>query len=146
MLSSLPISEASNLAIHSLVLLHLHGENKRISVTSLSGILEVSKSHLAKVMQRLVKAGFVDSEKGAKGGFKLVVEAKNLTLYQIISVFDGELHVEKCLFDTPRCEEKRCIISSLQEEVSTLLVKKLKIYNITNFKVHFKNKSLIQGL
>ena len=56
MLSSLPISEASNLAIHSLVILHLHGKNKRISVTSLSEVLDVSKSHLAKVMQKLVKA------------------------------------------------------------------------------------------
>jgi Rrf2 family protein len=135
MLKILPISEASNLAIHALATINLSGKKTRLSVTQLSEALDVSKSHLAKVMQKLVKAGLIDSIRGAKGGFSLIKNPKTITLFRVIKLVDGELKVEKCFFDHPRCEEGHCIISDLQEEVSLLLIEKLKSYTIKDIKV-----------
>ncbi|MBU1537587.1 Rrf2 family transcriptional regulator, partial [Myxococcota bacterium] len=88
MLNSLPISEASNLAIHALAVINNLGAGKRLSVAQISTVLEVSQSHLAKVMQKLVKAGFVDSSRGANGGFILARSAKSLSLFSVVKVID----------------------------------------------------------
>ena len=52
----LHISDASNLALHTMVLLASEPAQSR-SVKSLAEVLGVSEHHLAKVMQRLGKAG-----------------------------------------------------------------------------------------
>lgn len=146
MLNILPVSEASNLAIHALAAINLAGKKNRLSVTLLSDALDVSKSHLAKVMQKLVKAGLVDSIRGAKGGFSLVKNPKSITLFRVIKLIDGELKVEKCFFDHPRCEEGKCVISNLQKEISVLLIEKLKSYTIKDINVNITKLNEILGL
>ena len=139
MMNSLQISEASNLAIHALAAINNLGQGKRLSVGVLAKVLEVSQSHLAKVMQKLVKAGFVDSTRGSSGGFILSKNPEKISLFHVVKVIDGELKVKKCLFDKPRCEDEVCVISTLQEEISNLLIQRLKEAKITDIQVTFKN-------
>jgi Rrf2 family protein len=142
--SMLPLSEASNLAIHALAAINLLGNGRRISVTVLAKVLEVSHSHLAKVMQKLVKAGFVDSSRGAAGGFLFVRNPKKISLFAVIKVMDGELKVKDCLFDHPRCEEGICAISSLHKEIGEITIKRFKDIKITDINVNLKKRDLVK--
>jgi len=139
----LPMTEAANLGIHALATINILGKERRLSVTHLAKVLNVSRSHLAKVMQKLVKAGFVDSIRGAKGGFTLIKKPEKISLYQIIKAIDGEMKIQKCFFDSPRCVEGECAMSKLQYEISSVIIKRLKETKLSEINVTLKNAHLI---
>ena len=57
------ISEAASLGLHTMALLAKRGET-RTTNQEIADMLGASVHHLAKVMQRLVRAGLVDSAVG----------------------------------------------------------------------------------
>ncbi len=143
MVHFLPISEASNLAIHALVAINLLGEGRRISVSQLTKLLDVSQYHLAKVMQKLVKAGCVESTRGATGGFTLKSEAKSTSLLKVVETIDGPLMSQHCLFEHPRCAAGNCDIAKLQQETVAMIVAKLESLTIDDVRVEFHNSEVI---
>jgi Rrf2 family protein len=132
-MNSLNMSHAANLAIHALAVLKTLPKGERLSVTKLAIILNVSKSHLAKVMMKLAKAGYVNSITGSKGGFSLVKDPKEISLYMISTLIDGERQTDRCLFNHQRCSSNSCIVSSFEEEIQTKVIEKLKVTTISNF-------------
>lgn len=145
MMNSLPISEAANLAIHALSVINNLGQGKRLSVAQVARALDVSQSHLAKVMQKLVKAGYVDSTRGANGGFILAKNAKAISLFAVVKVIDGELKVQHCLFENPRCNEEMCTIAGLQQEIGAVIIARLKEAKIADIQVTLKREDLIHS-
>jgi Rrf2 family protein len=74
----------------------------------------VSKAETAKVLQLLAWGGFVNSRRGAKGGFQLAVGADQITTGQVIDFFvskyeaepDGDCPVMRVLRETTApCQE-----------------------------------------
>lgn len=49
----------------------------------------VPYQYLSKILQGLVKAGFVESHKGKSGGFKLRKPAERISMYDILSATSG---------------------------------------------------------
>jgi len=60
----LKISDAASLAIHTMVLLATHPD-ETFSIPEIAAILKASQAHLAKVAQRLAKAGLVSAREGS---------------------------------------------------------------------------------
>lgn len=141
-MNSLNLSHAANLAIHALAILKTLSPNQRMSVTKLALILNVSRSHLAKVMMKLAKAKYVESSTGSKGGFRLIRDPEDISLYMITTLMDGEQNAEPCLFDHKRCGDGACIISHFQEEIFTKVINKLKTTKISNFDYHMEDQNL----
>ena len=63
------ISEAASIAIHSVVA--IAKSKVKLNATELAVSTNVSRNHLAKVMQQLTKFGYLSSDRGPKGGFIL---------------------------------------------------------------------------
>ena len=61
----LKISEAAAIALHAMVVL-AKNPDKLVSVKDISATLDISSNHLSKVMQRLNKAGLINSIKIGK--------------------------------------------------------------------------------
>jgi len=118
----LKISEATSLGIHSLVVL-AQNPSKLISVKEISEVLCVSANHLSKVMQRLNKAGYIDSIKGFNGGFKLTCKPEKTTILEVYELFEGKLDSPKCLLNREGCIIEECMlggfISSINKQVKT---------------------------
>ena len=85
----LKIPERVNLAIHSLAYIVAQKQDRPIPVSDIARSLAVSESHLAKVMQRLVKAGFVSSIRGVNGGFILNRIPDSITLMDVYECIEG---------------------------------------------------------
>lgn len=98
----LRISDAAVIGVHALMVL-AQNSDKLISVKDIASELNVSANHLSKVMQRLNKAGFIDSIKGYKGGFKLIRKPQEITFLEIYELFDGKIKEAKCLLSEKRC-------------------------------------------
>ncbi len=62
--------------------------SRQISAAEIVAKYGVSAHHLAKVLRQLSRSGFVESTRGAGGGYRFIGNAKRLTLYDVIEVFE----------------------------------------------------------
>jgi len=51
---------------------------------------------LSKILQKLVKEGFLASEHGTNGGYKLAREAREITALEVIRAIDGPIFMTAC--------------------------------------------------
>jgi Rrf2 family protein len=75
-----------------------------------------SRNHIAKVMQLLVKQGYLKSGRGPKGGFKLLKDADQVNLLEIIELIEGKLDHPFCGIDEDKCPFESCVFGNLPEE------------------------------
>lgn len=127
----LKISEAASLALHSMIIL-AQNRDKLISVKEISIKLDVSANHLSKVMQRLNKAGFINSIKGYNGGFELEKEPNDIAFLEIFELFDGKLNVTNCLLSTRKCTGE-CILGNLVASVNKQVKEKFEKTKLSDF-------------
>lgn len=111
----LKISEAASLALHTMGLLASR-PGEQVSTRELAARLKVSEAHLAKVMQRLGRAGLVRSQRGPKGGFALQRNPEDITLLEVYEATEGPLQERRCLLGNPMCSGN-CILGGLLERV-----------------------------
>ena len=106
------ISDAASIAIHTMAV--LAGDSKTVMRTAqIAEALDVSEAHLAKVLQRLTKAGMVTSERGPKGGFLAAKNADSITLLDIYELIDGPLTEPRCLLNLPVCRGQKCMFGDV---------------------------------
>lgn len=104
------ISRKSEYAIHSLMIL-AYNRGQEMSVDELAAMQEISRTYLAKVMQKMAGAGLVQSSKGFNGGYTLVTLPADISLGQIVALFEDKAHFYDCLHAERGCQlEKKCLI------------------------------------
>jgi Rrf2 family protein len=118
-------SEAVNLALHSMAVLHISDGVSR-NAKELSLIISASSNHLSKILLKLVKAGLVKSIRGPAGGFILGKDADQITLKEIYEVIEGPLTVSKCYFKIESCHGFACELGAFSRNISEQLEEKLK--------------------
>ena len=62
--------------------------DRQISAPDIAEKYEISANHLAKVLRDLVRAGLVESMRGAGGGYRFSGNAKRVTLYEVVHMFE----------------------------------------------------------
>lgn len=93
-------------ALRSLVYIQLQNtENRRPGITEIASEIETPQSFTAKILQRLVKLGFVQSMKGINGGFFFDPSKNDLPLKDVIVSIEGETLFEGCGFGLKHCDE-----------------------------------------
>lgn len=98
--------------MHSMV--HLTSNPDVQSTTAeIAKAFEASKHHLAKVHQRLTKAGLIVSYRGPGGGVGLAKDPAAITLLDIYEVMEGSLECSPCLFGNDVCPRADCVLSGL---------------------------------
>lgn len=129
--SILKISDAASIALHALVVL-AKNHDKLISVKEIATSLDISANHLSKVMQRLTKAGYIESIKGFNGGFKLLVEPQKITFLEIYELFDGKLQDTNCLLSHKRCKDG-CVMGDLVSSITKQVKQKFEDVRVSDF-------------
>lgn len=114
---SLRISEAASLALHTMVFL-AGAPDIRYSAGRIARTLCVSEAHLAKVLQRLSKAGLLVSARGPKGGFRLARGPEKITLLMVFEVIDGPFEPEECLMQDQSCGQMGCLFGDLLGDIN----------------------------
>jgi len=109
-------------------MLHLAGRRPRESVSTreLANEEDISYQLASKLMQRLHKAGLVQSCMGPKGGFSLARPPSKVSLLQIIEAIQGPISLNMCLLDVDSCpRQPGCPVSrklaELQEYINAYL-------------------------
>ena len=90
---------------------------------------------LAKILQRLVKAGVLQSQHGTNGGYALARDARTITAFEVIKSIDGPLLITSCTTRHGDCEQSlRCTVreplrkvnESIQEVLSRITIAEMK--------------------
>ncbi len=112
MTTLLKISQAASLAVHTMAILAGNRQGP-LSAGQIASTLRVSEAHLAKVLGRLARQGFVQSTRGPKGGFVLANGAEQTPLMDVYEAIEGKFLPHDCLLETPLCGEGKCIFGDL---------------------------------
>jgi len=129
------VSERMNLAAHALQYMAANMADAPVPVSELAGRMGVSESHLAKVMQRLVKCGFLGSTRGARGGFFFRKPPSEISILDVYESIEGPLVAPPCLLEKRLCANDECILRGLLEEMTALARKRLGERKLTDFKM-----------
>ncbi len=90
---------------------------------------------LAKILQRLAKAGLLHSQHGINGGYTLARPAPEISAYEVIRAIDGPLFITSCITVRGECDQtERCTIREPLRKVNQSIeevLKKIKIADMT---------------
>ena len=90
---------------------------------------------LAKILQRLAKAGLLHSQHGINGGYTLARPAREISAYEVIRAIDGPLFITSCITVRGECDQtQRCTIREPLRKVNQSIedvLKKIKIAEMT---------------
>ncbi|MGO1862603.1 MAG: RrF2 family transcriptional regulator [Staphylococcus equorum] len=118
-------SKATDYALHALFfMIKSNGDSKKIPVQDLAAALKVSTTYLSKILTRLVKAGIISANSGAKGGYQLKNGWQEVSIYEIIVTIDGKQslledsfnHGEGCSIKQIMDEAERSLINNLEQK------------------------------
>ena len=67
----------------------------------------IPANYLSKILNQLRKSGVVESQKGWGGGFRLLPEASERPLLDIVRIFEGDnpAGIPPCVFGLPQCDD-----------------------------------------
>jgi Rrf2 family protein len=99
---------------------------KPVSARILSDEENVPYQLTCKLLQKLLHAGFVESQRGPIGGYSLKQNPDAVTLASLVHTVQGPLSLNRCLFESGICpKQPDCPISKklseLQESIGTFL-------------------------
>ena len=94
-------------ALRSLVYIRVQNlKGRRPGIVEIAREIEAPQFFTAKILQRMVRAGFVESLKGKNGGFFFDTEKPDLKLEILISSIEGNRSFSSCGFGLKNCNDK----------------------------------------
>lgn len=109
------ISEASNIAVHSLALIAASKEPLNTAV--ISDMLNLSRNHISKVLQTLAKQNVLTSGRGPRGGFQLSKNPEEISIFEICEMMDGKFEPEHCRRHSGECPFAECVYGDERQKL-----------------------------
>ena len=124
------IAKDTDYAIRALCFL-ARKDGHAVSVAEISEELQISYSFLRKIMQILHKNGILTALKGKGGGFSLNQPAEQISLVDVIQVFQGPISLKNCQIKQRPCPEvKTCRLHKKLEEIENYAYRTLHALTI----------------
>jgi Rrf2 family protein len=99
-------------------------KRNRPGIDEISREIEAPRFYTAKILQRLVRLGFLSSIKGKGGGFFFEPERPELTLKELIISTEGDRTISGCGFGLKHCDgENPCPMHEQYAEIRNAIEK-----------------------
>ncbi len=111
------------------------GEKK--STSEIAGEIGVSPFYLRQIANVLERNEIIESERGARGGYKILKKPDKITIFELCEILDEDLNFLDCIKNPQICNlSENCRNREMWKNLSEMLKEKLR--NITL-------KDLIEG-
>lgn len=128
----LNITEAVTIALHSMIII-TQNDQKQVNVNYISEQTGSSKYHVAKILQKLVKDGFLGSNRGPSGGFYLLNEPAEISLIDIYESIEGKIVNSKCPMNKAKCPFGDCVFEDMTIKMTEEFVKYLTNHTLAHY-------------
>lgn len=114
------ISTKGRYALRLMLELATHEGDDPVSIKDISRSQDISEKYLEQIISILNKAGYVQSVRGAQGGYRLKREPKDYTVGMILRQTEGDLAPVACIAqDKETCDRKSsCITVRIYEKIN----------------------------
>ena len=122
------LTKKGEYALRAMIDLSLNYGKGPVQIQGISEREKIPKKFLEQILLELKKAGFVQSKRGAEGGYSLIKAPHEITLAQVIRLIDGPLAPLGCVSKLAHIscpEEKNCglyvVMSDVRNAISEIL-------------------------
>lgn len=124
------ITRATEYAIRAVLYLAQQPRGEIVLKKDICAVQEVTPAFLTKILQPLIKSGIVGSQRGVGGGFYLIKDPAEVTLYDIVAAQEGPLYLNQCLVHDGACDrDVFCPVHGAWREIREGFAGMLQNYN-----------------
>ena len=99
-------SRSAEYAIRALVKLASLPSGEYGMAKNIAADTNIPAHFLAKILQDLARDGFLKSNKGPRGGFRLSLPAEDISMLRIVEAVDGAGRYDRCIGGAPECNDR----------------------------------------
>lgn len=81
----------------------LHAERNQLSGGDLAERIETTSPFLPQVLSPMIKAGWIESQTGPGGGYRLAVSLAELSLLEVVETVEGPTETGECVLREGPC-------------------------------------------
>src|ERR1044072_5785541 len=112
-----------------------HSDQGSCSAKDVADAYGIPQEALAKILQRLAKAGLLHSQHGINGGYTPARDARTISAFEVIQAIDGPLFITSCVTVRGECDQTdRCNIREPLRKVNQSIEEGLKRIKISQMK------------
>jgi Rrf2 family protein len=125
------ISKTSEYALRSMVFL---AENPASPspLQTIAATTQVPPGYLSKVLQQLVRAGLLHSQRGLGGGFSLARSAAELSVYEVVQAVDPISRILECPLKLPEHREELCALHRRLDDVMEMVEQSFRLTSVAD--------------
>lgn len=106
-----------------------------VMAEQISSAMQIPKSFLAKILQKLSRKGLVTSLRGVKGGFRLDRKPEEIGLLDVINVFQNGIAINRCAVDRAACSMSSvCVVHPVWVELRELVHDHIRAINFEDIR------------
>jgi len=124
------ITRATEYAIRAVLHMACQPQGEIIFKKDICRAQEITPAFLTKILQPLIKAGIVGSQRGVGGGFYLAKPPAEITLFDIVSTQEGPVYLNQCLIKAGNCgREFFCPVHGAWQDIRSEFMATLSRYD-----------------
>ena len=132
----LKLTKKADYGLITLKHLALQGEKGLASAKEMGAAYRIPVPVLSKVLQKLAREGFLISEQGTNGGYRLARSPREITALEVIRAIDGPIILTNCFTDHAECElTHQCTVRAPLRKVHEgilRLLESITIYDLSH--------------
>ena len=127
------LSTRSRYGARILVDLARHNDHGPVQIGEISKRQDISVKYLEQLIRPLKQASMVTSVRGPKGGHMLAKKPKDISLGQIVRLFEGQSELVECISNPGQCRmSDDCQVRLAWKEATRVLYEKLDSTTISD--------------
>src|SRR6266853_2789076 len=99
-------SRSAEYAIRALVHIATLSPGEYTMAQTIAAETNIPAHFLAKILQDLARDGFLKSNKGPRGGFRLSLAAADISMLRVVEAVDGAGRYDRCIGGAPECNDR----------------------------------------
>jgi len=121
------LTRAGEYAVRCVLYLASQESEKVVNRKKIAREMDIPESFLGKIAQQLALSGILEIVQGSKGGLRLRMDSKTLTLLEVVEAVIGEIFLNDCILTPNACHRSRtCAVHRVWEKARNQLRETLR--------------------
>ena len=122
-------------------------EGELSTIRNISDAYDISRSHMMKIVQKLVHEGYLEAVRGREGGLRLARAPETIRLGDVVSTMEPDLGLVECFRTGKQCViQPACRLASALESALKAFVDQLNRFTLADLIVDGSSTRLVRLL